>query len=257
MNGAHDGHAAAAGHGIRAERDAGGARRGHPLNQYRGRARQHRQSVPAAVRENPLGETRAPDETDAIGHVGWRDVQVALELSGERMLGAVFVARGRAHRHQFAIRTQRAHGRLERLPNRFRDCDGVDRSCERSAIIRLLERRPLLGCQAVVERRRGQDERGGDGQSGALRPRERTRLAAGVGGAGGVADVENPRHHLAARQTRYASGIAPSPRYINTVHTPAISSIDLPPPEAVARTKRSATPIQIETRMARRTSIAR
>ena len=107
-HGAHDGHAAAPRDRIGAERHAGGARRDHALDQHRRGVRQQRQAVLAAVGEDPIGEspTARPHARVSGTSVG-RHVQEALELTGERMLGAVLVAGRRSDGHELAGRRER------------------------------------------------------------------------------------------------------------------------------------------------------
>ena len=84
----------------------------------------------------------------------------------------------------------------------------------------------------------GQHDPGGNREAATRRARERARLAAGMGRIERVDGIEYPRGHRSLHRGIHrapchsvrAMGAAPSPRYISSVQTPAMTSIALPPP---------------------------
>ena len=103
---AHDRDTPPARHRIGAERDARRLRRHHVLEDDGRRTRYASHSMLAAIGQNPVTEGRAPDVEYPIGCVSGRNIQKALELTGKRLMNAILVARRRAHRNRFTVRTE-------------------------------------------------------------------------------------------------------------------------------------------------------
>jgi hypothetical protein len=91
-----------------------------------------------------------------------------------------------------AARRQPADRSVNSGADRRRERRAVEGAREDGGIRRLRERRALLGCQAVLERRRRQHEPGRDRQAGALRARERLCFAARVRRVDRLVGAENP-----------------------------------------------------------------
>ena len=96
-------HTTSAGNRVRAERHAGATRVDHPLDQDRGWAAGRRQAVGAAVRLEAFAEGGTPYCRHRLGHLRGRDEEKALELPGERVVGAVLFDGRRAHGHRLAV----------------------------------------------------------------------------------------------------------------------------------------------------------
>ena len=226
--------AAAAGHRVGAERDAGRARLDHALHEHRRRARRRRQAVLAAVREDPLAEARPPDRAHLVRHIARARRSGSSRAAGERVLGAVLVAGRRPHRHELAVRTQLA----KRLPPARCATPGasghaVDELAAARRHRRTLERRALLGVRLSANAAADRTNQAGTGSPArCARPAPAPcRRACGESAASAAAQDprRSPRHHA------NASGTAPRPRYISSVQTPDISSIDLPRARRAAR----------------------
>ena len=122
MHRTHDRDAPTPRHGIGAERDACRLRRHHLLQDDSRRTWCETKSMLAAIGDNSIAVGRAPHCEHAIENISGRDVQKALELTGEGTHVTILVARRRSHREKLAVRTESAksglYGRTDQAAQR-------------------------------------------------------------------------------------------------------------------------------------------
>ncbi len=131
-----------------------------------------------AIGHDPLAERRSPDGSDLLGDLSRGHEEKAVELSREGMLRTIFIGRGGAHCDQLALRTELGQGRRKLVANCLGRLYFFDGCADLGCVVRALEGRAQLGCDARVKGVGHEGHPRRNRQTGLSECGQRTRLAA-------------------------------------------------------------------------------